>query len=279
MESALYVVATPIGNLADMSQRAAEVLAAVDMVAAEDTRHSGQLLAHLDVRARLVAYHDHSGPEALERLRDHVCAGGSVALICDAGTPLLADPGYRLVRAVQDGGGRVVPVPGASALLAALAAAGLPTDRFCFEGFLPRREEARQQRLAALVACDSTAVIYEAPHRLARTLDDLVASCGPAREAVLARELTKRFETICRLPLAELRAFVAADANQRRGEIVLLLGPAVVRQDAVTPRLSRLLAALAEDLPPKRAAALLAEYTGLRKRELYDHLLALRDRE
>jgi 16S rRNA (cytidine1402-2'-O)-methyltransferase len=279
VESALYVVATPIGNLADISQRAAQVLGAVDMVAAEDTRHSGQLLAHLDIRARLVAYHDHSGPEVLERLCNHVCGGGSVALICDAGTPLLADPGYRLVRAVQDAGGRVVPVPGASALLAALAAAGLPTDRFRFEGFLPRREEARQQRLAALVACDSTAVIYEAPHRLARTLDDLVASCGPAREAVLARELTKRFETICRLPLAELRSFVAADANQRRGEIVLLLGPAVVRQDAVTPRLSRLLAALAEDLPPKRAAALLAEYTGLRKRELYDHLLALRDRE
>jgi 16S rRNA (cytidine1402-2'-O)-methyltransferase len=279
VESALYVVATPIGNLADMGLRATQVLAAVDMVAAEDTRHSGQLLAHLDIRARLVAYHDHSGPEVLERLCNHVCGGGSVALICDAGTPLLADPGYRLVRAVQDAGGRVVPVPGASALLAALAAAGLPTDRFRFEGFLPRREEARQQRLAALVACDSTAVIYEAPHRLARTLDDLVASCGPVREAVLARELTKRFETICRLPLAELRSFVAADANQRRGEIVLLLGPAVVRQDAVTPRLSRLLAALAEDLPPKRAAALLAEYTGLRKRELYDHLLALRDRE
>jgi 16S rRNA (cytidine1402-2'-O)-methyltransferase len=279
VESALYVVATPIGNLADISQRAAQVLGAVDMVAAEDTRHSGQLLAHLDIRARLVAYHDHSGPDVLARLRDHVCEGGSIALICDAGTPLLADPGYRLVRAVQEGGGRVVPIPGASALLAALAAAGLPTDRFCFEGFLPRREEARQQRLEALAGCDSTAVIYEAPHRLARTLDDLVASCGPAREAVLARELTKRFETICRLPLAELRAFVAADVNQRRGEIVLLLGPAETRQDAVTPRLSRLLAALADDLPPKRAAALLADYTGLRKRELYDHLLRLRDRQ
>lgn len=278
MESALYVVATPIGNLADISARAAEVLAGVDLIAAEDTRRSGQLLAHLNIERRMTPYHDHSGPEVVARLAEQVAAGGSVALVSDAGTPLLADPGYRLVRAVQERGGRVVPVPGASALLAALSAAGLPTDRFRFEGFLPPRAEARRSALAAAAGADCTVVFYEAPHRLQATLDAMLEVCGPDREVVLARELTKRFETLRRDRLAALRDWVDNDADQRRGEIVLLLSPAPsVGEDALTPELSELLQGMAAHMPPKQAAALLAEFSGLRKKVLYEHLLSLRE--
>lgn len=277
MESALYLVSTPIGNLADITRRAVEVLAAVDVVAAEDTRRSGQLLAHLGIENRLTPYHDHSSPQVLARLCERVCNGGSVALISDAGTPLLADPGYRLVRAVQDAGGRVVPVPGASALLAALAAAGLPTDRFRFEGFLPAKAAARREALGGVVAADCTCVFYEAPHRLRDTLEDLHELCGPQREMVLARELTKRFETVRRGSTGEILRWVGEDADQLRGEIVLLLGPAPPAAGAeIPPQLSTLLRSMAAHMPPREAAALLADYTGLRKRALYEHLVSLR---
>jgi 16S rRNA (cytidine1402-2'-O)-methyltransferase len=277
VESALYVVATPIGNLADITRRAVEVLAAVDLVAAEDTRRTGQLLAHLGIDNRLAPYHDHSGPQDLARLVEQVCGGGSVALVSDAGTPLLADPGYRLVRAVQDRGARVVPVPGASALLAALCAAGLPTDRFRFEGFLPAKSEARRSVLADAVRSDCTVVFYEAPHRLQEALDDMLELCGPDREVVLGRELTKRFETLRRDRLGDLRDWVAGDADQRRGEIVLMLSPAPAEDSAQLPAdLAELLLAMAEHMPPKRAATLLADYSGLRKRRLYEYLLSQR---
>ena len=276
MESALYVVATPIGNLADISARALAVLAEVDVIAAEDTRHSGQLLAHHNIRRPLQAYHDHSGPAAARRILERLDAGQSVALISDAGTPLVADPGYRLVRAVQDAGHRVVPIPGASALLAALCASGLPSDRFAFEGFLPARSEARRRRIAELAGAAHTLVFFEAPHRLLATLDDLVEVLGPEREAAVARELTKHFETLHRAPLAALRDWVAGDADQQRGEVVLLVDRAPAVAVELDGALEQLLHGMAEHMPPKRAAALLAEFSGLRKKQLYERLLAAR---
>lgn len=277
MESALYIVATPIGNLSDISHRALEVLAQVDLVAAEDTRHSGQLLAHHDLRRPLLAYHDHSGPGAMQRLLDTLAGGGSVALISDAGTPLIADPGYRLVRAVQHAGHRVVPVPGASALLAALSASGLPSDRFAFEGFLPARAEARRARLQELATAAHTLIFFEAPHRLLATLDECVSSFGPEREGAVARELTKRFETIRRAPLGELRAWVADDPDQRRGELVLLVDRAPAGTAEIDDALATLLEGMAEHMPPRRAAALAADYSGVRKKVLYEYLLSRRE--
>ena len=276
MDSALYVVATPIGNLEDISRRALDTLAAVDLVAAEDTRRSGQLLAHFGIQQRLVAYHEHSDPALTGRLAGRVLAGERVALISDAGTPLVSDPGYRLVRAVQDGGGRVVPLPGPSAALAALSVAGLPSDRFAFEGFLPAKAAQRQRRIAELAHADCTLIFYEAPHRLLATLSDLVAGLGAGREAVLARELTKRFETVRRAPLAALRDWVAADRDQQRGELVLLVERAAPRAGELDAGLAALLEAMAAEMPARRAASLLADFSGLRKKQLYAHLLARR---
>jgi 16S rRNA (cytidine1402-2'-O)-methyltransferase len=277
LEPALYIVSTPIGNLGDMSRRGLQVLADVDVVAAEDTRRTGQLLSHEGIERHLQPYHEHSGPAVAAALVERIVQGGSVALVSDAGTPTVSDPGYRLVRAVQDAGGRVVPVPGACAAIAALSAAGLPSDRFAFEGFLPNRREARRRRLEALAASPLTLILYEAPHRLQATLEDMREIIGEHREAAIARELTKTFETIRRGTLGELRDWVDADPNQRRGELVLLLGPAAqTPAAAVEPALGTLLVAMAEHMPPKRAAALLADYSGLRKSQLYDYLLEQR---
>jgi 16S rRNA (cytidine1402-2'-O)-methyltransferase len=277
LEPALYIVATPIGNLADISRRAIEVLGAADLVAAEDTRHTGQLLSSLAIRARLLAYHEHSAPVVGERLRDAVAAGQCVALVSDAGTPTISDPGYRLVRTVQEAGLPVIPVPGACALIAALSASGLPSDRFSFGGFLPARGEARRQRLAQAARAPETQLFYEAPHRIRDTLHDLVSICGPQREAGIARELTKRFETIRRAPLGELLAWVDTDSNQERGEIVLMLAP----DTAAAPTLDdaallRLLVDLAEVVPARQAAKLLARHCTHSARELYGALLQAR---
>ncbi|HLP31614.1 MAG TPA: 16S rRNA (cytidine(1402)-2'-O)-methyltransferase, partial [Geothrix sp.] len=225
----LYVVATPIGNLADWSPRAREVLESVDLIAAEDTRHSGVLLKHFGIDRPLLALHEHNERDVVPELVARMAAGARVAQISDAGTPLVSDPGFHLVRAAQEAGITVVPVPGPSAVLAALAAAGLPTDRFVFEGFLPPKEGARRQRLEAMKDEPRTQVYFEAPHRVEETLGDLVRVFGADREAVVARELTKTFETIRRGTLAELAAWVAEDANQRRGEIVLVVAGAPAR--------------------------------------------------
>ena len=273
MESGLYVVATPIGNLGDISQRALAVLAAADLVAAEDTRHSARLLQHFNIDVPLQAYHDHSDGRAQARVMAVLASGGLVVLVSDAGTPLISDPGYRLVREAQEQGHRVIPVPGACAAIAALSASGLPTDRFLFEGFLPAKAGARASRLQALAAEVATLVFYEAPHRVAETLDAMVAAFGAEREALLARELTKTFETLKRAPLAELAAFVAADSNQQRGEIVLVVSGQRRRDEDLTPDSTRLLLRLAAELPAKRAAAVVADLTGLRKKVLYDYLL------
>jgi len=279
LEPALYVVATPIGNLADLSQRARETLAGVAVIAAEDTRHSGQLLKHEGISTPLMAYHEHSSAVAADKLAGRIRAGEAVALICDAGTPSISDPGYRLVRAVQGLGCAVVPVPGACAAIAALSAAGLPTDRFSFEGFLPQRREARRKRIEELATATATLVFYEAPHRIAATLEDFVDLLGPDREAAFARELTKRFETIRRATLGELLAEVLEDENQARGEIVLLLGPTPKESQQLEPKLRVLLQGMAEHMPARSAAKLLSSYSGLPSRQLYESLHSTRGSE
>ena len=276
MESGLYVVATPIGNFGDMSQRAVDVLRQVDLIAAEDTRHSRRLLQHFGIETPLMAYHDHSDERALRRIIGCFEAGESVALVSDAGTPLVSDPGYRLVRSVQDEGHKVFPIPGACAAVAALSATGLPTDRFLFEGFLPAKRGARENRLRALRTESATLIFYEAPHRIVDTLEALVGVFGPVREAALAREVTKLYETIRRLPLSALAQFVREDNNQQKGEIVLLVAGASARESQLDTDVASLLVRLAQELPAKRAAAVVAEHTGLRKKQLYDYLLSLK---
>ena len=277
MDAGLYVVATPIGNLGDISQRALDVLQGADLIAAEDTRHSARLLSAHGIETRLVAYHEHSGERAAEELLGRIEGGAAVALISDAGTPLISDPGYRLVRSAQERGLAVVPLPGACAAVAALSASGLATDRFLFEGFLPAKAGARQNRLRELVDTDCTLVFYEAPHRIQACLEDLVEVFGAGREAVLARELSKAFETVIRAPLAELSERVAGDENQRRGEIVLLLAGAGPRGTSIDDDVARWLRRLAEDMPAKAAAQIAADVTGLRKKSLYEFLVAERE--
>ncbi len=273
MESGLYVVATPIGNLGDLSARAVSVLQQADIIAAEDTRHSQRLLQHYAISTPLMAYHDHSDNRAVNKISTCLASGGSVALVSDAGTPLISDPGYRLVRAMQDQGFVVVPVPGACAAVAALSASGLATDRFLFEGFLPARAGARENRLADLTHETATLIFYEAPHRVVACLEAMIGAFGAGREAVLAREVTKTFETIRRSTLADLRDFVAGDSNQQKGEIVLLVAGSRADNSEVTAEVAGLLLRLAQELPAKTAAAVVADYTGLRKKVLYNFLL------
>lgn len=267
----LYVVATPIGNLDDMSVRALKVLRDVALIAAEDTRHSLRLMQHFGIATPLAACHEHNERNEGSRFIERLLAGDDVALISDAGTPLISDPGYHLVRQARAAGVRVVPVPGACALIAALSAAGLPSDRFIFEGFLPAKAVGRKSRLELLREEPRTLIFYEAPHRILECLQDMEAVFGEERPAVLARELTKTFETIKGLPLAQLRAFVESDSNQQRGECVVLVAgwSTVQEEDAVSTEARRVLDLLLQDLPVKRAAALAAEITGVRKNLLY----------
>ena len=277
MDSCLYVVATPIGNLGDLSARAVEVLRSVDLIAAEDTRHSQRLLQHYAIDTPVMAYHDHSDERPVTRIGDCIAAGGSVALVSDAGTPLISDPGYRLVRSIQDAGFAVRPIPGACAAIAALSASGLATDRFLFEGFLPARAGPREKRLDKLVMESATLIFHEAPHRVLESLQAMAAAFGDTREAVLAREVTKTFETIRRGSLAELATFVADDSHQQKGEIVLLVAGVREQPTEITAGISALLRRLAEELPAKTAASVVADHTGLRKKQLYDFLVAVKD--
>jgi 16S rRNA (cytidine1402-2'-O)-methyltransferase len=277
VDSGLYVVATPIGNFGDMSQRAIEVLRRVQLIAAEDTRHSQRLLQHFSIDTPTLAYHDHSDDRALQRVGACLAGGGSVALVSDAGTPLISDPGYRLVRFVQDQGFTVYPIPGACAAIAALSASGLPTDKFLFEGFLPARDSARLNRLEELASEPVTLIFYEAPHRIQDCLHAMIEAFGAQREAVLAREISKVFETIRRGALSELAQFVDDDSNQRKGEIVILVAGRPKTQESVSAELSALLRRLAQELPAKQAAAIVADWSGLRKKQLYEHLLAIKE--
>lgn len=270
----LYVVATPIGNLADMVPRAIETLQTVAVIAAEDTRHSARLLSHFDIKTPAIAYHDHSDEQRTDNLINRLLAGEHVALISDAGTPLVSDPGYRLVRKAREQGITVVPIPGACAMIAALSAAGLPSDRFAFEGFLPAKEVARRAQLELIANDSRTLIFYEAPHRIVETLQDMVTVFGPDREVVMARELTKTFETIKGDKAVALAEWVAADSNQQRGEIVLLVqGISKTDNAEMTPEHERIMNVLLEELPVKQAAAMGAKITGLKKNYLYQWAL------
>ena len=265
----LYVVATPIGNLGDLSPRARQVLGEVDAICAEDTRRSGQLLAHFGIGTPLLALHEHNEQQLAERLVARLLAGESLALVSDAGTPLVSDPGYRLVRAARTVGVKVSPVPGPSALIAALSVAGLPSDRFVFEGFLPAKAKARREHLQALAAEPRTLIFYEASHRIEETLADMAMAFGDERPAVVARELTKLFETVLDGGLAGLARRVREDANQRKGEFVVLVQGAPEAADAKVAEGRRLYARLCEHLPPSTAAKLAADLSGAPRKALY----------
>ena len=272
----LYVVATPIGNLGDITARAVHVLSSVDRIAAEDTRHSARLLAHLGITTPLTALHEHNERARSETLVQSLAEGRSLALISDAGTPLISDPGYPLLAAVVAAGLPVVPVPGATALVAALCVSGLPTDRFVFEGFLPSRSGPRRQCLQALANLDATRVFYEAPHRIVATLADMVELLGAARRASVARELTKRHETHYYGTLAELHEQFAAPGAERRGEFVICVaGAGSPPGDRVEIEMDVLLANLLESLPLRRAVDSAARISGLRRNALYQRALEL----
>jgi 16S rRNA (cytidine1402-2'-O)-methyltransferase len=265
----LYVVATPIGNLGDLSPRALDTLRSVAAVCAEDTRHTRQLLSHYGLERPLIALHEHNEAELADKLVARMRGGDALALVSDAGTPLVSDPGFRLVRAAREAGIKVSPIPGASAVIAALSVAGLPSDRFVFEGFLPAKAAARRERLSQLASETRTLVLYESSHRIADALDDLVAVFGGGRRAVLARELTKLFETVLDGSLDELSARVAADPNQRKGEFVVLVQGLGEEADAKVVEGRRLYAKLSEHLPPSTAAKLAAELSGAPRKALY----------
>ncbi|MEA3278837.1 MAG: 16S rRNA (cytidine(1402)-2'-O)-methyltransferase [Pseudomonadota bacterium] len=266
----LYVVATPIGNLADVTERALRVLAEVAVIAAEDTRHTRRLLAHYGISAKLLSCHDHNEAEATPRVLELLAKGKDVALVSDAGTPLISDPGFSLVQAARARGLRVVPVPGANAALCALCAAGLPCDRFLFLGFPPRGEAKRREWIRSVAVEPGTLILYESGNRVVTTLQDLSAVLGGGRRAVVARELTKRFETFLDGTLEELASRAGGNPDQRKGELVILIegnrGPA---GDAQTKEEERVLGALVAELPMKQAAALAARITGGKKNRLY----------
>lgn len=265
----LFVVATPIGNLGDLGPRALDTLKTVAAICAEDTRHTRQLLAHFGVEQPLIALHEHNEGDVAASMVARLVAGESLALVSDAGTPLVSDPGFRLVRAAREAGVTVRPVPGASALIAALSVAGLPSDRFIFEGFLPAKANARRERLHALASEPRTLIFYESAHRIEEALDDAAAAFGAERRAVIARELTKLFETVLDGSLAELQQRVAADPNQRKGEFVLLVQGAREDADAKVAEGLRLYAKLKDHLPPSTAAKLAAELSGAPRKALY----------
>jgi 16S rRNA (cytidine1402-2'-O)-methyltransferase len=275
MKSSLSIVATPIGNLGDITLRALEILRAADVVACEDTRHARRLLDHYDIRAQLLAVHEHNEQAAAEKLIGLLAAGKRVALISDAGTPAVSDPGARAVAAVRAAGYPVVPLPGPNAAVTALSAAGLDDPAFLFVGFLPAKVGARKTAIERLKAIEATLVFYEAPHRIEETVADLVALLEPEREIVIARELTKLFEQIERLPLPAAPAWLAADDNHRRGEFVLLVSvpPPQTGLDAEAERVLKLLLA---ELPVKQAAKLASEITGVGKNDLYQRALQLK---
>ncbi len=272
----LFLVATPIGNLGDISARALETLQTVDLIAAEDTRHSKRLLQHFSINTRMLAYHEHNEAQQTPFLIERMLKGQSVALISDAGTPLVSDPGYRLVNAALDHRIEVVPVPGPCAAIAALSASGLPTDRFVFEGFPPAKQAARQKYLQGLQSEQRTMVFYVSCHRIMETLNDMLQVFGAQRQAVLARELTKTYETIRKAGLGELVEWVEGDQDQHRGEMVVLLEGAHQRADD-EQHLSALLSILVDELPVKQAAAIASRLTGVSRNELYRQALRLKE--
>lgn len=283
--SALYIVATPMGNLSDITLRAIEILERVDLILAEDTRHSQKLLHHLNIKKPMVSFHQHNENEKIESIIKELKQGKSLALISDAGTPLISDPGYRLVRLAQDEGFKVIPIPGPCALITALSASGLPTDQFLFAGFLPAKAGERLHALDAFKYDSRTLIFYEAPHRIVDTMQTMKEVFGPEREAVLARELTKTFETIHRGTLSNQLEWLQ-DENQQKGEIVILLAGFEAKADKdkdtietkkIQTNAAECLKILLSELSVNQAVRLAKEITGLPKKLLYKHALELKD--
>lgn len=272
----LYIVATPIGNLTDITAHAIDCLKTVAIIACEDTRTSGKLLNHFNIPTKTWAYHDHNAEVQTPKLIEILQSGQSIALISDAGTPLISDPGFRLVRACHQAGIKVSPVVGASAAIAALSVAGLPSDKFYFYGFLPAKTAGRQSELTKIKDLTATLIFYEAPHRIVECIDDMITVLGDQREVTFCREITKTFETIYPSTLGELKQFVASDANQQKGEIVLVVAGA---NDSVNDegKHDALLKRLLQDLSVKKAAQLASDITGTKKNALYERALMLKD--
>jgi 16S rRNA (cytidine1402-2'-O)-methyltransferase len=274
--STLYVVATPIGNLADLTPRARDILGAVDLIAAEDTRHTRQLLQAFGLQTPTFSLHEHNEAQRSEALVRELASGKAIALVSDAGTPLISDPGFNVVAAARQAGFAVVAIPGACAAIAALSVAGLPTDRFVFEGFLPAKAAARRERLQQLAAETRTLVFYEAPHRIEAVLSDMADALGASRAASISRELTKRFETHYSGTLADLAARARTDADMQRGEIVIVVrGSEAAQRDAGVVDAEQLLRVLAEELSPAQAAKVTAKLTGAKRSELYERAVQL----
>lgn len=273
----LYVVATPIGNLGDFTPRAREILGEVSVIAAEDTRHTGQLLKEFGIHTTLVSLHEHNEARRSEALIERLLSGDSIALVSDAGTPLISDPGFDLVVAARARGIRVTPIPGPSAAIAALSVAGLPTDRFTFEGFLPAKASARRAQLEALRAERRTLIFYEGPHRIKEVLGDMLEVFGPERRAVVCRELTKRFETTYGGTLEELVIMSTNDPDMSRGEIVIVVsGNAEAQATGQALHVEQLLQALLEELTPSQAARVAAKLTGEKRSQLYERAMAIK---
>lgn len=273
-ESVLYVVATPIGNLEDMTPRALRILESVALIAAEDTRHSGRLLAHFNIKTPMIAVHDHNERQQQQKIIEILAKGEDVALVSDAGTPLISDPGFILVREVRAAGFRVVPLPGCCAMVAALSAAGIPSDRFAFEGFPPAKSQQRLNYFSTLAQESRTLLFYESPHRIIDSLKAVVEVFGAERPVAIARELTKTFETFLNGTAAEVLAQVEADPNQRKGEFVLMIQGAPEKDDsALDARSEEVLDILLEELSVKQASALAAKITGIKKKVLYQAAL------
>jgi len=272
----LYIVATPIGNLADISQRALDVLSQVDLIACEDTRHTQKLLSAYSIKNKTMSMHDHNERQRQEHIAKLLAEGQSIALVSDAGTPLISDPGFHLVRYCRQQGLKVSPIPGACAAIAALSAAGLPTDRFSFEGFLPSKSGARQSSLQALANEERTMVFYDAPRRAIDTVADIVSVLGGERYVVIARELTKTFETIYSDTAENLLAWLNKDPNQLKGEMVLIIEGYKVDPNAISPKIIDTLKLLLKEMKPKTACAITAEIYGVKKNALYDIALELK---
>ena len=272
----LYIVATPIGNLQDITQRALDTFAQVDLIAAEDTRHSGLLLSHYGIKKPFFALHDHNEQEKAHILVEKLKQGSNIALISDAGTPLISDPGFHLVRQCREAGIRVVPLPGACAAITALCASGIASDRFCFEGFLPAKSKARKDKLENIVEEDRTLIFYESTHRILDTLEDMQSVLGEERYIVLAREITKTWETITGNTIKNLREWLLEDPNRTKGEMVLIVEgkPKSDNNDKISSQAVKALELIAEELPLKKAAAIVAELYGYKKNALYQFGLA-----
>ncbi|SDB92676.1 16S rRNA (cytidine(1402)-2'-O)-methyltransferase [Acinetobacter boissieri] len=275
MTAQLFVVATPIGHLDDITYRAIETLRNVDLIAAEDTRQSAMLLKHFNINTPLTACHDHNESHKIEQLIQQLLAGQSIALISDAGTPLISDPGFKLVRAVQAHNIKVTPIPGACAAIAGLSAVGLPSDRFSFEGFLPSKSSQRLATLEQLKNENQTLIFYEAPHRILASIQDMITVFGPDRHVGFAREITKTFETIKKTTLAELAQWVESDRNQQKGEIVVIVAGATEKVDLQAEKLDHILQRLLQDVSVKTAAQIAADLFDIKKKVAYQRALEL----